>query len=90
VYLDKRLNVGSLSSPSQMLWQTILRYWIAKILQAMLKEVRERRGEEMLHKCFLNVQNFMVLDERHSMTILKSSALLAVSSAPSGIINRLV
>jgi hypothetical protein len=56
----------------------------------MLKEVRERRGEEMLHKCFLNVQNFMVLDERHSMTILKSSALLAVSSAPSGIINRLV
>ena len=46
MYLDKRLNVGSLSSPSHMLWQTILRYWIAKILQAMLKEVRERRGEE--------------------------------------------
>jgi hypothetical protein len=65
-------------------------YWIAKILQAMLKEVRERKGKEMLHKCFLTVQNFMVLDGRHSMTALKSSALLAVFLAPSGIINRLV
>jgi hypothetical protein len=27
----------------------------------------------------LTVQNFMVLDGRHSMTVLKSSALLAVS-----------
>jgi hypothetical protein len=71
-----------------MLWQTILRYWIAKILQAMLKEEGERKA--MLNKCFLTVQNFMVLDGMHSMTVLKSSALLAVSLAPSGIINRLV
>jgi len=44
----------------------------------------------MLNKCFLTVQNFIVLDGRHSMTVLKSSALLPVSLAPSGIINRLV
>jgi len=28
-----------------MLWQSILRYWIAKILQAMLKEEGERKGD---------------------------------------------
>jgi hypothetical protein len=55
VYLDKRLNVGLLSSPSHMLWQSILRYRIAKILQAMLKEGskgEERQGEE--RRCYTN------------------------------------
>jgi hypothetical protein len=36
-----------------MLWQTILRYWIAKTLQAMLKEEGETKGDvkQMLLEC---------------------------------------
>jgi hypothetical protein len=64
-----------------MLWQTILGYWIAKILQAMLKEERERKGKEMLNKCFLTVQNFMVLDGRNArMIVLKLYLWLQLGS----------
>lgn len=93
MYLDKRLNVGSLSSPSHMLWQTILRYWIAKILQAMLKEVRERRGEERkgdVKQMLLDCSKFHGVGWKAQYDMSKSSALLAVSLAPSGIISRLV
>jgi hypothetical protein len=62
-----------------MLWQTILGYWIAKILQAMLKEERERKGnvKQMLLGCS-KFHGFGWKDAR--MTVLKLYLWLQLGS----------
>ena len=91
MYLDKRLNVGLLSSPSHMLWQSILRYWIAKILQAMLgKKGKGKEREGDVKQMLLDCSKFHGVGWKAQYDSAQVISTFSCILAASGIINRLV